>query len=84
MLGVRFCFGLGYLKGGAIICISIYTFALLQHYGADIGEKFHLSSDTTVSATPRSIGNRRTAGLDGHAPDAPTVKLCLKPPNTPP
>ena len=56
MLGVRFCFGLGYLKGAAIISVSIYTFALLQHYGADIGEKFHLSSDTTV---PRSSSYSR-------------------------
>ena len=38
----------GYIKGAATVILSLATLAALQHFGAEIGQKFHLVSNRAV------------------------------------
>ncbi|KAL1523683.1 hypothetical protein AB1Y20_018616 [Prymnesium parvum] len=64
MVGVRFSYGLGYIKGFAIIVVSLLTFRVLQRFGFEIEEKFHLPSDRTTRGqfVPRDDGCFRWEG----------------------
>jgi len=50
-VGLRFLQDMGFLGGSVTVLVGMWTFGACWHYGADIGEKFHVSPDRAVRGT---------------------------------
>jgi len=50
-VGLRFLQDIGFLGGSVTVLVGMWTFGACWHYGADIGEKFHVSPDRAVRGT---------------------------------